>query len=143
MNSPLASTPSIASRMRGKSGSYWAFTSTSGIGRTAAKSSSSPDQPIRGEYEDEGDRRVVRVPEVVVEGLVAAPDSPADSGNREAPDGRADQRERGVAPQPHAEDPGRDRDEGAHDRRQPSEQHREVVPAVEPPLRPLQLVGAE
>ena len=38
MNSALASTPSIASRMRGRSGSYCAFTSTSGIGRTIRQS---------------------------------------------------------------------------------------------------------
>src|SRR6266516_6975936 len=145
MNVPLSSTPSIASRIRGRSGSYWALTSTSGIGRTAAKSRLSPpaNYEKRCEHENSGNRRIIRKSEIAVEGLVAAAEPPANRRNGKAPDGRPDQREHGVAPKPHAEDPGRNRAEGAHDRSQPADEHGKVVPAVEPPLGPLELVGAQ
>src|SRR6266545_539129 len=56
MNSPLASTPSITSRMRGRSGSYCALTSTSGIGRTVSKSRrpNSAHYEIQEESQDPG-----------------------------------------------------------------------------------------
>src|SRR3954454_20502656 len=86
MKSALASTPSIASRMRGSSGSYCAFTSTSGIGRTPGKS--------RGEIEqaegDSGDHEII---EVFADAVVVRPDRPADPGKAETEDGAADRRE--------------------------------------------------
>src|SRR6266511_904927 len=98
MNSPLESTPSITSRMRGRSGSYCAFTSTSGIGGTIGKSraSAAKDQ-IHRESDDSGQDRVIHKAEVVVEGLVALAQPPADAGKCEAPERRADQRQDRVA----------------------------------------------
>src|SRR4051812_11981327 len=141
MNSPLASTPSIASRMRGKSGSYCAFTSTRGIRRTARKSRLSPlHDPIARQGEDQGDDCVLDVAEAVVEVLVAAPGSPARAGERERPDRRAERRQRDIAPELHAEDAGRNRDERPRERCHAAEQHGPVAPAVEPPLGPVELV---
>src|SRR5688572_23946609 len=130
MNSPLASTPSIASRTRGNSGSYCAFTSTSGIGRTACKSRSSPAQDqIR---HDPGDHRVIHEAEVMVERLVAFPEAPADAGERKTPDRRPDQRQDRVAPERHAEDTGWNGVERPNDGSQPPHQNREVAPTLEP-----------
>src|SRR4051812_20422950 len=144
MNSPLASTPSIASRMRGNNGSYWAFTSTSGIGRTISKSrlSPAPDQ-IAGQSEDESHHRVLDVAEVVVEALVASARAVPDTGERERPDRRADGGQDDVAPERHPEDPRRNRDERADHRSDPAQEHRKVVPAVEPLLRAFELVAGE
>src|SRR5437899_7859321 len=106
MKSPLTSTPSIASRMRGRSGSYCAFTSTSGIGRTAGKSRrpSPTDGQVRGENEYGGDDRVLHEAEVVMEALVAPSGGVAGPGDRKAPHGRPDQGQDGVAPERHPED---------------------------------------
>src|SRR2546423_11532205 len=145
MNSPLSSTPSIASRMRGSSGPYWAFTSTSGTGGTVSKSRglAPPDQEIRHEREHGRHRRIVGEAEVVMNGRVASPRGPADTREREAPDGGADQGQQRVAPERNAEDPGRNGDEGAHHGRHPADEHSQVVPAIEPALGTLQLVAAE
>src|SRR6478672_5761544 len=145
MNSAPASTPSIAWRIRGRSGSYCAFTSTSGIGGTVGKSRGTylSVDPKGQEHQDYGDKGVLDVAEVVVEALVAPAGRPADARERERPDGRADRRQDRVAPEGHLEDPCRDRDERADHRRDPSDQDREVVPAVEPALGPLELVVAE
>src|SRR5580765_2819718 len=145
MNSASASTPSIASRIRGRGGSYWAFTSTSGIGGTARKSrgTQSSVDPEGQDHQDCGDNDVLDVAEVVVEALVAPSSRPADARKREGPDRRADRRQDRVAPEAHLEDPGRNRDERADDGRDPSDQDREIIPAVEPALGPLELVVAE
>src|SRR6266540_813677 len=145
MNSPLTSTPSIASRRRGKSGSYCAFTSTSGIGRTASKSRRppSPNDHIDHDRHNSRNRRVVDEPEVPVEGLVAPAGAPTHARERKTPDRRADQRQHGVAPEGHPEDAGRNGDERAHHGRHPPQEHGKLVPAVEPALGALQLVAAE
>src|SRR6266508_3444830 len=145
MNSPLASTPSITSRMRGRSGSYCALTSTSGSGRTVSKSRrpNSAHYEIQEESQDSGHNGVVREAEVVVEGLVAPAQAPACACEREAPGRGADEGEDRVAPEGHPEDPGRDRDEGANDGRYPPEQDREVLPALEPALGALEALTAE
>src|SRR6476646_8323761 len=142
MNSAPASTPSIAWRIRGRSGSYCAFTSPSGIGGTVGKSRGTylSVDPKGQEHQDYGDKGVLDVAEVVVEALVAPAGRPADARERERPDGRADRRQDRVAPEGHLEDPCRDRDERADDGRDPSDQDREVIPAVEPALGPLELV---
>src|SRR6266508_3537555 len=142
MNSPLASTPSIASRMRGKSGSYWSFTSTSGIGRTIRKSRASAlEDQIGRQCDNCDDHRVLDETEVVVEVLVAPSGAPADAGEGKGPDCRADGRQQDIAPEGHSEDAGRNRDERPDDRGHPADQHRQVVPAVEPALRPIELVA--
>src|SRR3954469_16188667 len=145
MNSALSSTPSIASRIRGRRGSYCAFTSTSGIGRTASKSRCTYPSidPKNEQEEDSEDDEVLDVAEVVVEALVAASGGPADAGEREGPDRRPDRSEHDVAAERHLEDPGRDGDERADDRRDPAHQHREIVPPFEPTLRALEILGRE
>src|SRR5436190_4458387 len=105
MNSELASTPSIASRMRGSRGSYCAFTSTSGIGRTVRKSrgTESAVNPEGQQHEHDQHHDVLHVAEVVVEALVAAARGPADSGECEGPDRRPDRGQRHIASEPHLE----------------------------------------
>src|SRR5438309_10649680 len=90
MNSPLSSTPSIASRMRGKSGSYCALTSTSGIGRTPAKSSSSPSSGYE-KCDREQDECNDRVLEAAPHALVVRSHGPADARAPEAENGTRDQ----------------------------------------------------
>src|SRR5436190_17481049 len=145
MKSALASTPSIASRMRGSSGSYCAFTSTSGIGRTPGESrgTQAAVNPERQQHQHEGDDDVLDVAEVVMEALVAAPRRPADAREGECPDGRPDRGQDHVATERHLEDPCRDRDEGADHGRHTPDEHREVVPAVEPALRAVEVVARE
>src|SRR4051812_18027997 len=145
MNSALSSTPSIASRIRGRSGSYCAFTSTSGIGRTASKSRGTYPSidPENEEEEDGEDDEVLDVAEVVVEALIAGSRGPADAGESEGPDRRADRRQDDVPPEGHLEHPRRDRDERANDRRDAADQHREVVPAVEPALGAFEVLGRQ
>src|SRR6267378_1704619 len=96
MNSPLTSTPSIASRIRGRSGSYCALTSTRGIGRTARKSRAPADEEIGGKSDDGRYDRVLDETEVVVEPLVAPTGRPADPREREAPRRRAEEGQAGV-----------------------------------------------
>src|ERR671935_2820510 len=112
MNSPLASTASIASRRRGRSGAYWALTSTSGIGGTGRKSRSSPSQSqICGDDDHGDDDCVLHVAEVVVEVFVAPAGAPADACKRKGPDRRADGRQQRVRPERQAEDPRGERGE--------------------------------
>src|SRR5215212_2103586 len=114
MNSPRCSTPSITSRMRGRSGSYCAFTSTRGIGRTASKSRlSAPQHQVGGQRDDGGGDRVLGIAEVVMETVIATSCAPTDTGEGERPERRADGGQGDVAPELHPEDPGRNRDEGA------------------------------
>src|SRR5436309_5254946 len=144
MNSPPTSTPSIASRMRGRSGSYCAFTSTSGIGRTAGKSRrpSPADDQIGGESENSRHDRVLSEAEIVMEALVALPGRVARPGDRKAPHRRTEQRQDGVAPERHPEDSRRNRDERTADRGHPPDPDGEVVPAIEPALGAVELGGA-
>src|SRR6266487_3898025 len=145
MNSPLVSTPSIASRIRGRNGSYCALTSTSGIGRTARKSRRpySPHDQVRQERRDRGGHSVVGEAEVTVKTLVARAEPVAGSRERTGPDRRSDQRQHAVAPQGHPEDPGRDRDEGPDHGSETADQDREIVPAVEPTLCPIELLRVQ
>src|SRR5207245_4989864 len=119
----------------GISGAYCALTSTSGIfgtpsnGRGAA---SQHDADNRDDYQAED--RVLRIPEAVVEAVVALPDTPTDAGQGEAPDRRAHERQHGVRPERCAEDAGGNGDERADDRSQPAEEDRPSLPAVEPAL---------
>src|SRR6266511_5282666 len=74
-----------------------------------------------------------------MEALVARAEGPADTGKREAPHGRAGQGEHRVAPEPDAEDACGNRDERAHDGRDPTDQDGPVLVAVEPSFRALEL----
>src|ERR1051325_1160611 len=140
MNSPLVSTASTGSPLRGREGAYCAFTSTSGIGGTIGKSRRPP--PPHQEPDPEEDHRRndgdLDEAEVVMEALVARAEPIANSGEGECPHRGADQGQDRVAPERHPEDPGGDRDEGPDHRRDPSDQDRELVPAVEPALRPAE-----
>src|SRR5512133_3208850 len=93
------------------SGAYCALTSTSGIRGTSLQSiGASPTQDQVGDREEKScnDRNLDET-EPVVEALVAGAERPADAGEREAPDRRADQRQHDVAPERNAEDAGGDR----------------------------------
>src|SRR5712691_6827268 len=141
MNAPLASTPSIASRIRGRNGSYCALTSTRGIGRTTGKSRrpSSANDQIHRQRDDSRRHRVVGEAEIAVKALVAVAEPIAGSRERKGPDRGTDQRQHAVAQQRHPEDSGRNRDERPDDGREPANQDREIVPTVEPAFSPLQL----
>src|SRR6476661_7260284 len=145
MNAPLSRTPSIASRMRSKNGSYCALTSTRGIGRTAGESRrpSPADDQIRRQRQDRGGHGVVDEAEVAVEALVARPEPIPGSGKRKGPDRRTDQRPHAVTQQRHPEDSGGNRDEGPDHGRDPSDQDRKVTPAIEPALGTIELVALE
>src|SRR5262249_59493628 len=133
MKSELSSTPSIAARMRGSSGSYCAFTSTSGIGRTAGESRGpqATVDPKRQQDQDCGDNGVLEVAEVVVEALVAASRGPADPGECERPNRRADGREQCVPRERRLEHSRRDGDERANDGSNTANEGGEVLPALE------------
>src|SRR5688572_30599987 len=115
MKVPESSTSAMRLLISSSRGAYCARTSTSGVCGTASQSTRPPtaDQkpdPAANEQREDG---VVDVVEVVVEALPVAPDGPADPGEGEAPGGRADERQHGVAAERHVEDAGRDRDERA------------------------------
>jgi hypothetical protein len=77
----------------------------------------------------------------VVEALVARAEPVARAGDREGPDRRSGERQRGVRREWHLEDAGGDRDERAHDGRDPPDQDADVAPAVEPALRAVEALG--
>src|SRR5205823_3238854 len=144
MNVPDSTTSPMRSWICGIRRSYCALTSMRGILGTGVESrrASFPYQVQHQEQSSCHDDHV-DVVERVMEMLVALAHCPADRGEREAPQGRARDRQERVAPERHPEDPGRNRDEGPHDRGHPPEQHGPIVPAVEPALRPLETLGAE
>ena len=84
--------------------------------------------------DDRGRDDVFDVAERVVEVLPASPAAYPAPGEREAPDRRAEERQDRVADERRLEDARRDRDERADDRRQPPEEDRPVLPALEPAL---------
>src|SRR5262245_53917692 len=141
MKSAPSSTPSIASRIRGKSGSYCAFTSTSGIGSTAPKSRDTYPAVDQKRHQDQdcGDKRIFDEAEIVVEALVAASGGPAEPGEREGPERRADRRQHRVADERRLENPCRDRDERADHGSDTSHQDRQVLPALEPAFGTFEL----
>src|SRR5215218_8715489 len=142
MNVEDSRTAANRSRSSSISGAYCALTSTSGIFGTAAQSSGPPMTDYCGN-DDQHDRRdddVFCVAELVVEVLPLRAKSPADAGEREAPDRRAGDREQRVAPQRHPHYARRDRDERANDRRDTADRDREVAEAVEPALRAVEVL---
>src|SRR5581483_9749100 len=145
MNPPSSRTPRKAASSLGMSGPYSALTSTSGIVciRLHLSCGSPSVHEIRREQENACDDRVLDVVEAVVEAVVARAEPVAGTGEGERPDRRSDQREDGVRGEAHLEDPRRDRDEGADDRRHPPEQDAEVPPADEPRLGAIETLGRE
>src|SRR5690348_13415552 len=142
---PESRTSAKACFRSGTSGAYCALTSTSGIRGTSPKSiCPSPAQDQIGDQDqnscNDGD---LDEAELVVEALVARPERPADPGEDEAPDGRADQRQHDIAAERHPEDAGRNRHERAHDRSDAADEHGPVLVAVEPVLRPAEVLRAE
>src|ERR1700675_2411298 len=130
MNSPVSRTSRKRASSCGLSGAYWEWTSTSGI-VTASHFSGVHESidEIRRQHENACNDRVFGVAKVVVETLVARAQYVAGTGDRKCPDRGADQGQHGVRRESHLEDAGRDGDEGAHERRQPADQH----PAAPPP----------
>src|ERR1700730_1335281 len=97
MNSPESAISRKRASSSGISGSYWEWTSTSGI-VTAPHCSGLP-QPIdeiRREHENACNDRVLHVLEAVVKALVARAEPIAHAGDRERPDCRADDRVEGI-----------------------------------------------
>src|SRR3990172_8352236 len=159
-NWPLSSTPSMASRICGRSGAYCAFTSTRGIGAVvwvtsepkpsvpsalgpnssdgrrllgcAPAAEPADDEPRGGAHHREDDD-VVEVPERVVDVLPVVSREVPRAGEGHAPDRRAGEREQCVPDERRLHHPCGDRDEGADDGREPAEEHRPVLPALEPP----------
>src|SRR5437763_911044 len=134
MKRPLSSVRVKASCSWGISGAYCALTSTWGIAGTASHGSrpSVPQDQIRDQQNDSRHERVLDVPEPVVDPGVARPERPAGAGPAEGPDRAAERREDDVAAELRLEHPGRNRDEGARDRRQPPDEHGPVLPSLEP-----------
>src|SRR6266550_3202074 len=97
MNSPLSRTSRKRASSCGFSGTYWEWTSTSGI-FTASHFSGVHESidEIRHQDENACKDRVFDVVEVVVETLVARAQSVARAGDRECPDRRAEQRQHRV-----------------------------------------------
>src|SRR5947209_983795 len=73
-----------------------------------------------------------------MEALVARPEPPADTREREAPQCGAGEGENRVARKPHAEDAGGNRHEGPHDRGDPADEHCPVLVLVEPAFRAIE-----
>src|SRR4051794_9034159 len=132
MNAPDSGISANASFSCEASGAYCALTSTSGIRGTPLQSigPSPPYDQVGDGDENSCNDGDFGVSELVVEALVARAQRPADARESEAPDRGTDQRQRHVAPERDAEDPGRDRYERAHDRRHAADEHRPVVVAV-------------
>src|SRR3954454_11502107 len=124
MKTPDSSTSSRRRRSSSRSGAYCAFTSTCGIAATRARilACLQPPAPHEARHDpersddDEDEHDDVDVVERPVEPVPVRADRPADAGEGEAPEGRADERQQRVAREPVAEDAGRDRDEGADER---------------------------
>src|SRR6266550_2634305 len=87
---------------------------------------------IGGESQNSCNDRDLRIPEAVIEAVVARAEAPTGGGEREAPEGGARQRQDRVAPEPDAEDSCGDRDERPDDGSDPPEEDGPVVVAVEP-----------
>src|SRR5205823_733384 len=118
--------PTCAARPLTPAGGSQRFGAAFRDGRAPAK-----DQPSDGD--DHGrDNRIFDVGEVVMEALVARPERPAGRGDPEAPRHAAEERQQGEADDWHPHDAGRNRDERAHDRRDPAQEDRGVAEAVEP-----------
>src|SRR5262249_10842726 len=100
----------------------------------------SPDQEITHHEDERRDQHVLDVLEPVMEAVPARAEPPADPGEEEAPREAADRGQHDVAPEGRLEAPRRNGDEGPHHGRHPAEQHRLVLPALEPLLGPVELL---
>src|SRR5215211_155938 len=159
-------TPSIASRILGSRGAYWAFRSTSGkLSRGTASESrrwayrsgfaaggSRPRQtvPAAAPYEqrrdgeqDQGRHEVVDVAEGVVEPLPVRAERPPDRREAEAPRRRAGDREQEVADERHTPDARGHGDERAHHGSDAPQEDERVAVAVEPAVGAAQLLRIE
>src|SRR5919201_2015134 len=118
------------------SGAYCALTSISGIFSTTASkcTGAATHNQIGREDDNSCYHRVIGEAEVVMEAFPARADGPAHAREGEAPDRRAEQRQRDVAAERRPKDTRRNRDERAHNRCNASEQDRPVAEALEPAL---------
>src|SRR4051812_11111720 len=106
MNCPPSRTWRKRASSSAFSGAYWEWTSTSGIVTAIYCSGLAyAEDEIRREQQNACNDRVLGVAEVVMEALVARAEAVACAGDREGPDRRADERERGVGRERHLEDP--------------------------------------
>src|SRR3954469_22174939 len=112
---PPSRTSANAASTSARTEANWPLTSTRGIFCTASHSSDL--EKVRRQRENACNDRIFDVSEVVMEPLVARAQSVAGAGDRERPDGRAEEGQQRVRDERHAEDARRDRDERADDRR--------------------------
>ena len=165
MNRPDSSTSANRSLSSGISGAYCALTSTSGITSVRVYRAGGPSTPLSREKpgpsgypaerarrrrrtcratsaaattSEHGDRDV-RVAESVWKLSQLAPAAQPAPANAKHQIAEPISVRIGVAAERRLEDPGRDRDERAHDGRDPAEEDGPVLPAVEPCLRTLEL----
>src|SRR6266581_1659890 len=142
MNWPPSSTSRKRASSSGISGSYWEWTSTSGI-VTAPHCSGlpQPKDEIRRKRDNACNDRVLGVLEAVVEALIARAEPVARAGDREGPDGRAGHGVKRVGRKRHLEDARGNRDERSDDRRDAPDEHAEVPPTPKPPLGAIEALG--
>src|SRR5579862_9120240 len=135
--------PSRISRKRcsssGISGAYCALTSISGICDTATAHCSPAIQEIRRRDHDACKDGVSDVFEVVPGLRVGRAERPTAAREAEAEGAAAEEREREELPEGHADDPGRDGDERARERRRQADGNGPVVEAVETALSAREL----
>src|SRR5262245_2513065 len=164
MKRPDSRTEEKRSSSSGISGAYCALTSTSGIGCVTRASVASPQRssPCGGllgqpppallqippseprcTADNRSDDHVFDVVEGVVEVLPRFSRRVSSAREREAPDRRAREREERVAHERHLEHTRGDGDERPHDRRQPAQEYRPVLPTLEPALRPVEFLLVE
>src|SRR5262245_3214781 len=139
MNSPPSRTSPRRCFSCGRSGPYCAAGLKRGIRGTPIESRGTPSQHEIAQPDDDQARdRVLDIAERVMEALPVLPHCPADTGEHEAPQRRAEKREHRVAAERMLEHAGRDGHERADDGGYPAEEHRLSSPPVEPPLGALE-----
>src|SRR6266550_9161989 len=74
----------------------------------------------------------------MVDALPARADAPARRGPGKAPDGAPDRGQDRIAQERRFEHAGRDRDEGACERRQPADEYGPALPPAKPALGPVE-----
>src|SRR5712691_6158520 len=105
--------------------------------RAAGSTSSTapPNERVGREQQNSCNDSDFDIAEVVVEALVARAEAPADTGESEAPERGACEREDRVAREPDAEDARGNRGKRPHDGCDPPDEHSPILVTVEPTLR--------
>src|SRR5437762_8530843 len=134
MNSALSSASANSDFSSSCSGAYCALTSTSGIFGTSTHPSSPSVEEIRDDEDDSGNYHIVQVAQRMPRVRVARAERPAGAAEREAEHCDPDGGERQEAPEGHAEDPCRNRDERPQHRPREAARHAPAPLPLAPPL---------